>query len=157
VSRAREIEESVRKLIDPIVEREAYELIDVELVPERGRTVLRVTIDSTIGGSIGVDDCSHVSRVVGDALDVEDLISGSYALEVSSPGIFRPLTKPAHFDRAIGQRVKVKTFEKHDNRRVFTGVLEGHSNGILTVDVDGQKFALSLDAVAKANLEPLEL
>jgi ribosome maturation factor RimP len=83
------------------------------------------------------------------------VMGGDYHLEVSSPGLFRPLTKAAHYDRAIGARVKIKTFEKKDNRRVYTGILKAHAEGQLTVEVDGAEFLIPLDDVAKANLEPL--
>jgi len=149
----------VRSLADPVLAHEGYELLDVELVSERGRAILRLYIDSippsTKERGIGVEDCATVSRVVGDLLDVEDAIDGNYTLEVSSPGLFRPLTKPEHWDRHVGERVKVKTFAKHHDRKVFIGILKGREGGSITVDVDGTLFALELVNVAKANLEPL--
>jgi ribosome maturation factor RimP len=157
LSRTQRVVERVKSLAEPVVEREGYELIEVELGSDRGRSVLRLyidTIDSKGAGGVTVEDCSHVSRIVGDLLDVEEVVEGAFTLEVSSPGIFRPLTKPVHFDRAVGERVKVKTFEKHDERRVFTGVLRAHADGQLVMDVDGREYRLSLKDVAKANLEP---
>ena len=161
------IADRVRALVTPVVEREGYELVDVEFVVERGRPILRMYVDTVPPGDesrgVTVDDCSHVSRIVSDLLDVEEEtapiggiggIGGKYNLEVSSPGLFRPLTKPAHFDRVIGQRVRVKTYDKIDERRVFTGTLVGHQDGRVVVDVDGQQYELSLVDVAKANLEP---
>jgi ribosome maturation factor RimP len=92
---------------------------------------------------------------VSDVLDVEDVVPGEYNLEVSSPGLFRPLTKAAHFERAVGERIKVKTYEKQDGRRVFTGILEARDEDRLVVRVDdGQTFEIPLGSVAKANLEP---
>ena len=152
LSRAKKTVERVKSLVEPVVEREGYELVDVELGTDHGRSILRMYIDQPQG--VNVDDCSHVSRIVGDLLDVEDVVEGAFNLEVSSPGLFRPLTKPAHFDRAIGARVKVKTFEKHEDRRVFTGVLRAHEEGHLLMEVDGREYRLSLKDVAKANLEP---
>jgi ribosome maturation factor RimP len=104
---------------------------------------------------VTVDDCSHVSRIVGDLLDVEEVIDGQYHLEVSSPGLFRPLTKPEHFDRAIGAMVKVRTYEKVDGRRTFIGLLKGHEKGILKLEIEGREYDLALEKVAKANLEPV--
>lgn len=153
MSQAKQVVDKVKQLAEPVVEGEGYELVDVEYGSDRGRAVLRLYIDSSMG-SVNVEDCSHVSRIVGDLLDVEDVVAGAYSLEVSSPGLFRPLTKPTHFDRAVGERIKVKTYEKQDDRRVFTGVLKGHADGHLTVDVDGHEYRLSLENVAKANLEP---
>jgi len=156
LSRTQRIVERVKSLAEPVVEREGYELIDVELASDRGRSILRLYIDTLDqkAGGVTVEDCSHVSRILGDLLDVEDVVEGAFTLEVSSPGLFRPLTKPAHFDRAIGERIKVKTFDKHEERRVFTGVLRAHAEGHVTVDVDGREYRLSLKDVAKANLEP---
>lgn len=155
----RAIEDRVRTVIDGVVSSEGYELVDLDFVTERGRPILRLFIDtvppSTPERGVGVEDCTHVSRVVGDILDVEDVVPGEYNLEVSSPGMFRPLTKPEHYDRVIGERVKVKTFDKHYDRRVFVGTLEAHADGKITVEVDGQAFELAIAEVAKANLEPL--
>ena len=149
----------VRSLVEPVVAREGLELVDVQFPSERGRSVLRLFIDTVPPGTktrgVTVDECSSISRVVGDLLDVEDVVPGQYTLEVSSPGLFRPLTKPEHYDRALGERVKIKTFAKLEGRKVFAGVLthrEGQTVGLL---VDGQEFELDLEKVAKANLEPL--
>ncbi len=148
----------VQTLVSDLVEREGYELIDVDFVAERGRQVLRMYIDtippSEAGRAVGIEDCTHISRIVSDLLDVEDVVGGEYNLEVSSPGLFRPLTKPAHFDRAIGERIKVKTYAKQNDRRVFTGVLTRHVEGKLVVQVDGNDHELELADIAKANLEP---
>lgn len=157
-SHASEIAERVKALVDPVAAREGYELVDVEYVMERGRPVLRVYIDTVPPGSeergVTVDDCSHVSRIVSDVLDVEDTIAGEYNLEVSSPGLYRPLTKREHFDRVLGQRVRVKTFEKQENRRVFVGTLLERREDQLIIEVDRARFEVPLGDVAKANLEP---
>jgi ribosome maturation factor RimP len=149
----------IQALVEPVAAREGYELIDTEISVERGRTTIRLFIDTVPPGTeekgVTVDDCAHISRITGDLLEVEDVMGGDYHLEVSSPGLFRPLTKAAHYDRAIGARVKIKTFEKKDNRRVYTGILKAHAEGQLTVEVDGAEFLIPLDDVAKANLEPL--
>lgn len=148
----------VKTLIEGVVTREGFELVDVEMVTERGRPILRLFIDTIPPGTkergVTVDNCSDISRVVSDLLDVEDKIDGEYTLEVSSPGLFRPLTKPEHFDRSLGERVKVKTFDKIEGRRVFTGTLTKREGDRITVSVDGKDFALDLVQVAKANLEP---
>ncbi|MCB9653726.1 MAG: ribosome maturation factor RimP [Deltaproteobacteria bacterium] len=158
VTKSTELVEQIKTLIDPVLGREGYELIDVEYVSDRGRQVLRIYIDTIPPGTaeraIGVDDCSNVSRVVSDLLDVEDVVPGQYHLEVSSPGLFRPLTKPEHFDRSIGARVKVKTFERVGDRKVFTGILTKHEGGLLSIHIDGVERQLELRQVAKANLEP---
>lgn len=150
--------ERAHELVTGVVEQEGYELIDVEFVTERGRAILRMYVDTVPPGDethgVTVDDCSHLSRIISDVLDVEDAVNGNYHLEVSSPGLFRPLTKPAHFERVIGQRVRVKTYQKIEDRRVFTGELVELREGTLIVNVDGRAFELALADVAKANLEP---
>ena len=149
---------NVRERVDKVIAHEGYELVDVEFVPQPGRFILRLFIDTVPPGTrdrgVTVDDCTHVSRIVSDLLDAEDLVAGQYDLEVSSPGLYRPLTKPAHFDRVIGERVKVKLFEKIGDRRVFTGVLVEHAAGRLVLDLGQERVELSLDKIAKANLEP---
>ena len=149
----------VQEITEAVIAAEGYELLDVEYVMERGKPVVRMYIDtvppSTPERGVSVEDCTHVSRTVSDVLDVEDAVPGEYNLEVSSPGLFRPLTKPAHFARATGERVRVKTFDKIDDRRVFVGTLVGGDDDALRIDVDGTTFTVPLADVAKANLEPL--
>lgn len=144
--------------LEPIVARQGFELVDTEMVSERGRSILRLYIDTVPPGTkergVTVEDCSNVSRVVSDLLDVEEMIEGQYTLEVSSPGIFRPLTKHEHYDRALGERVRVKTYDKIEGRRVFTGTLKQREEDRITVQVDGTDFVVPLAQVAKANLEP---
>lgn len=149
----------VRDAIGAVVSREGFELVEVELAQDRGRAILRLYIDTVPPGTkergVTVDHCQHVSRIVGDLLDVENIIDGEYNLEVSSPGIFRPLTKPEHFERAQGERVKVKTYEKIDGRKVFTGLLKAKNETALVIEIDGKDFLVPVQNVAKANLEPL--
>lgn len=148
----------VRAHVDKVVGHEGYELVDVELSPRPGRCTLRLLIDTVPPGTrergVTVDDCTHVSRIVSDLLDAEDLVRMPYDLEVSSPGVFRPLTKAAHFERALGTRVKVKTYEKVEDRRVFTGILVEHAGGRIVLDLGTERVELALEKVAKANLQP---
>ena len=156
MSGQRQTEEKIRVAVEELISQEGYELVEVELTGGAGRQILRLYIDlPNTEAHVSVDDCATVSRVLSDVLDIEDVISSAYTLEVSSPGIFRPLRKPEHFDRAIGERVKVKTFVKQDGRKVFTGVLQERKGELLSVEVDGTVFCLNLADVAKANLEPL--
>ena len=156
---AREQAQRIRSLCEGVIAREGYELVDVELASERGRQILRMFIDTVPPGTsergVGVDDCARVSRMVGDILEVDETLGAAYTLEVSSPGLFRPLTKPEHYDRVVGERVKVKTFAKHEGRKVFTGILKGLQEGMVSVDVDGAVYSVPLEGVSKANLEPL--
>lgn len=161
MSRVRRSEQIERlwSIAEPVVEREGYELIDLELANDRSGAIVRLYVDtippSDASRGVTIDDCTHVSRRVGAVLDEVDPIQGEYRLEVSSPGLFRPLTKPEHFERALGSRVKVKTYEKLDGRRVFIGELRARAEDRLRVSVDGRELEVPLAQVARANLEPL--
>jgi ribosome maturation factor RimP len=99
-----------------------------------------------------------VSRAVSAALDVEDPIQGPYDLEVSSPGLDRPLRTPEHFRKSVGQKVRVRTFgpiSNCDNRKTFVGILKGYEDGKVAVDVDGTLFHVPHGQISKANVEPV--
>ncbi|NOK20474.1 ribosome maturation factor RimP [Corallococcus carmarthensis] len=149
------VEEKAAALLDPIVANEGLELLDVEYVREREGWVLRLFIDKP-GGRVGLDECSQVSRAVDPSLDVEDFIPQEYNLEVSSPGVNRPLKKPAHFERVKGQKVKVKTFGPLGDppRKNFSGTLIGVAADAISVDVEGGgAFIIPFKDIAKAHLE----
>lgn len=146
----------LRSLLEPLVEDLGYELILVELTGG-GSRVLRLYIDAP--GGVLLEDCEEVSRSVGAYLDVEDPISGNYNLEVSSPGVDRPLVKPGHFQRFTGQRVKIRVAQHHMGRRRFTGLLveaddaEASEAGIV-VDVDGEQYEFAYREIDNARLDP---
>lgn len=127
-----------------------YELVGVEYIAQGRHSVLRVYIDSEHG--ITVDDCARVSHQVSGALDVDDPIKGPYTLEVSSPGLDRPLFKPEHFERFAGEQVQIRLAVPLDGRRKFKGVLRGLRDGRVVVDMDGQELLLEFENVDKANL-----
>lgn len=158
-TQAAELRNALRGLIDPVVAREGYELVELEMSSDRGEVIVRLYVDTVPPSSeahgVSIEDCTRVSRQVSEMLDVSDPMEGEYRLEVSSPGVFRPLTKPEHFERVLGARVRVKTHEKLDGRRVFVGELLASSLDRLDVEVDGQRFEIPTMAVAKANLEPM--
>ncbi len=113
----------IRDLIEPVIEDMGYELVLVEMTGDSsGGQILRAYIDAP--GGILLEDCEQVSKQVSAMLDVEDPIKGEYSLEVSSPGLERPLVKPEHFIRFRGSRVKVLTRTAHLGRRRFTGVAD---------------------------------
>ncbi|MBX7115020.1 MAG: ribosome maturation factor RimP [Myxococcaceae bacterium] len=148
------IEQKTRDVAGPIVAGEGMELLDVEYVREREGWVLRLFIDKA--GGVGLEDCQQASRAVETALDVEDIIPQEYSLEVSSPGLNRPLTKPEHFKKVEGQTIKVKTYGPlfEPPRKNFTGKLIGVSEDGVAVDVSGAgRFDISFKDIAKANLE----
>jgi len=107
---------------------------------------------------VSLDACTAVSRAVSAALDVEDPIQGGYDLEVSSPGLDRPLRTPEHFQKFLGCRVRVKTYgplPECENRKTFVGILKSYENSTLGVDVDGRVFRVPHAQVSKANVEPV--
>lgn len=157
--RTNDVRQAVIELVDPLVALEGFELVDVEFIVARGKPILRLFIDTVPPGTpergVSVEDCSQVSRLVSDVLDVEDVVPGEYTLEVSSPGLFRPLTKPEHYARSLGERIKVKTYEKIEGRKTFTGRLdERDEQGVVVTVDDGTRFHIPVVAIAKANLEP---
>ena len=149
------VEARAQELLEPIVAGEGLELLEVEFVREHEGWVLRLFIDKP-GGRVGLDECSQVSRAVDTVLDVEDIVPHEYNLEVSSPGVNRPLKKPAHYERVKGQKVKVKTFGPigEPPRKNFTGTLTEVAADAISVDVEGAgSFRISFKDIAKANLE----
>jgi ribosome maturation factor RimP len=149
------VEARAQELLEPIVAGEGLELLEVEFVREREGWVLRLFIDKP-GGRVGLDECSQVSRAVDTVLDVEDIVPHEYNLEVSSPGLNRPLKKPAHYERVKGQKIKVKTFGPigEPPRKNFTGTLTEVAADAISVDVEGAgNFRISFKDIAKANLE----
>ncbi len=149
--RRKEILRKINALLEPVIEDLGYELVDIEYLMERGRWILRVFIDKE-DERIGIKDCIMVSREISPILDVEDPIEGSYVLEVSSPGLDRPLTKEKHFIKAIGKKVKIKTESPIEGRRNFTGLLENYKDGIVYINVEGKTFSLNINDIEKANL-----
>jgi ribosome maturation factor RimP len=131
-----------------------YELVGVEHFRHGGgASTLRVYIDRE-GSIITLDDCTAVSHQLSGMLDVEDPIPGQYDLEVSSPGLDRPLVFPEHFVRFRGHRVKLRLAEKIEGRRNLDGVLKGEDEGIIRLEVDGQEWEIPLGAVESARLVP---
>ena len=146
---------AIRQLLEPVVEDMGYELVMVEMTGSpSGGQVLRTYIDAP--GGILLEDCEQVSRQVSAILDVEDPIKGEYTLEVSSPGIDRPLVKPEHFQRFQGNQVKVVMREARLGRRRFTGVLAEAGPECVVVEVDGEPYELDYQTMEKANLVGLE-
>lgn len=146
------MDQALLKLLEPVVESVGYELVHVEFV-QGPDAVLRIYIDAP--GGIELDDCGKVSREVSAVLDVEDPLPGAYHLEVSSPGLDRPLTKPEHFERFAGEKVKLTLHEARDGgRRKFTGTLSGIAGGVLTVDCGELTLQCSLDDIEMARLVP---
>lgn len=138
-------------LLSPVLGAMGYELICVEH-QQGGRQRVRLYIDRPEG--IGLEDCEQASRQASAILDVNDLIPGEYVLEVSSPGDDRPLVKPDHFSRFVGQQIRVRTLVPIGGRRNFIGMLISAEIGAITIDVDGQSLTLRLDQLDMARLAP---
>ncbi len=133
--RAKEIVEKVKELLQPILEEGGFELVDIEFVREPAGWVLRIYADRPEGG-ITISDCQWISERIGTVLDVEDIIPYSYNLEVSSPGLDRPLKNQKDFERHKGIVVKIKTTEPLDNQRNFKGeVVSTSERGVTLHDV----------------------
>ena len=138
MSKREEYEQKTEELLEPIVSALGFELVDVEYVKEAGTWYLRAYIDKP--GGIAINDCEVVSRELSDLLDQKDFIDDSYILEVSSPGLGRPLKKERDFARSIGAEVEIRTYRMVEGRKEFTGVLEEYDSESVTVSYeDGTK------------------
>ena len=143
-------EQKLTDMLRPAVEETGKELLGVEFISAGNNSVLRLFIDHENG--IDVDDCAEVSRQVGAILDVEDPISSEYNLEVSSPGVDRPLFELSHFQQVIGETINVKLSMPLNGRRKFKGLLAAIENDTLIIEVDGIDYELVINNVDKANL-----
>ncbi len=145
------VAETVTDLITPVVEMEGFEVVEVRYFRGQGRGTLRITIDKPSG--VTIDDCAQVSRLVGDMLDVHDPIEGAYNLEVSSPGINRPLVREKDFRRFKGEKVYIETKALVGGRRRFKGVLGELNDGAVEIECQDGPHVIGLDQVAKARLD----
>lgn len=144
--------EELTRLLEPTVERLGFELSDLELRTGGRDGVIRVFIDKPEG--VGLADCETVSRQISALLDVEDPVTGHYVLEVSSPGLDRKLTKPAHFERYIGEAVRVRLRFPVEGRKNFRGKLVAASEEQIDVEVDGELHSLAIATIESARLVP---
>ena len=132
MTKTEEYEKRTEELLQPIMEGFGFELVDVEYVKEGSNKILRAYIDKE--GGINIDDCEAVSRALSDALDKDDFIDEAYILEVSSPGLGRPLKKDKDFARSIGQEVDVKLYKAIDGEKTFTGILKSWDDKEITIE-----------------------
>ena len=130
-------EQKAEALAEPIVSSFGFELVDVEYVKEAGTWYLRLYIDKE--GGITIDDCETVSRLFSDKLDEEDFIDDAYIMEVSSPGLGRPLKKEKDFKRSIGKEVEIRTYRPIDKQKEFFGVLAAYDESHVTITLDDQE------------------
>jgi len=145
--------EQVREIVERIVESEGLELVDAQLLGGGIHRVFRLFIEHPAG--VTHEHCEKVSRLVSDAVDAEDLIpGGAYTLEVSSPGVDRPLVKAKDFERFVGSKVKVELKEAIEKSRRFTGKLTAFDGERMTLEIEpGKTLVFALEAIQKANLK----
>lgn len=137
MSRHEEYEQRAAELLEPILANMNFELVDVEYVKEAGSWYLRSYIDKP--GGITVDDCEAVSRQFSDQLDREDFIQDSYIMEVSSPGLDRPLKKEKDFERSLGREVEIRTYRPIEKEKEFYGILCAYDDNSVTIEREDQQ------------------
>ena len=147
--------ERIAKLVTPAIEAMGFELVRVQVSGSQ-RPTLQIMAEPANGRAMSVDDCAEISRAISAVLDVEDPIAGAYSLEVSSPGIDRPLTRAKDYERFLGHEAKVETRELVDGRRRFRGVLKGLDGDRVLVEVPrdqgGPEVTLPIGQIAEARL-----
>ena len=130
-------EQKTEEILNPMVEKHGFELVDVEYVKEGGNWYLRAYIDKP--GGITVDDCEVISRELSDKLDEKDFVEDAYILEVSSPGLGRPLKKEKDFERSLGEEVEVRTYRAVNRQKEFTGILKAYDKDSITIEMENEE------------------
>ena len=151
------VQDDLSRLIRPVVETMGFEYVGLDYLSNPKNRLVRIYIDREPEG-ISIDDCADVSSEVSACLDVEDPISGHYSLEVSSPGVERPLFEPAHYRRFLGERARVQLFapmdDSHGSRRKLVGRILEADDSQVVMEVDGDRVAVSFNDIRRANLKP---
>ncbi len=150
MAKREEYEQRTEQLVLPIIQSNKFELVDVEYVKEGGTWYLRAYIDKP--GGITVDDCEIVNRALGDLLDREDFIEDSYILEVSSPGLGRPLKKETDFVRSQGKEVEIRTYRMVERQKEFRGILKAWDKETVTIETEEGEQVFSRDNIALIRL-----
>ncbi len=140
----------MRELIEPVVQSLGCELWGIDFRPFKASALLRVYIDREDG--VTIDDCSRVSYQLSGVLDVENPIDMPYTLEVSSPGVERPLLNAAHFSRYVGEKVKMRLTRPLDGRRNLVGVIVGVEDDTVNLNVEGDEIAVPLELLSRGRL-----
>lgn len=144
-------EQKAEALLEPIVQANKFELVDVEYVKEAGTWYLRAYIDKE--GGITIDDCEVVSRAFSDKLDQDDFIEDAYILEVSSPGLGRPLKKEKDYVRSMGKELEIRTYRAINKEKEFYGILTAYDNSSVTIECeDGTEKTFQKDEIALIRL-----
>lgn len=134
MTKREQYEQKTEEILLPIIEEHGFELVDVEYVKEGSSWYLRAYIDKP--GGITIDDCEAVSRKLSDILDEKDYIEDAYILEVSSPGLGRPLKKEKDYKRSIGEEVEIRTYRTIKKRKDFIGILKGYDENTVTIETE---------------------
>ena len=143
------IKQQLEQAIEPILKDNFLELVEIDIM--KGKHI-RVRIDK-IKEKISIEDCSNISKEISRTINLEEIASGNYSLEVSSPGIDRPLKKKEHFERFIGEQVKIATKEQIDNENTFVGIIVGVKEEAVVVDNEKTKVEIRFENIIRANLE----
>lgn len=151
MTKREEYEQKTEKMLEPILAENHFELVDVEYVKEGGSWYLRAYIDKP--GGITVDDCEIVNRALGDLLDQDDFIEDSYILEISSPGLGRPLKKERDFERSLGEEVEIRTYRMVNKQKEFRGILKAYDKDTVTIELeDGEESSFERENIALIRL-----
>jgi ribosome maturation factor RimP len=143
----------LQEILEPVVRSEGLILVELQYRAEGSGLVLRLYVDRPQGG-VTLEECAQVSRQAGDLLDVEDVISGRFHLEVSSPGLTRRLRTPRDFEVFAGRAVKVMYLDQEGKSRTLRGRLKGLQGREVVIEAEGRMRALALERLTKANLDP---
>ena len=150
MTRREEYEAKTEQFLLPLLAEHQFELVDVEYVKEAGNWYLRSYIDKP--GGITVDDCEVISRLLSDWLDKEDFIEDSYIMEVSSPGLGRPLKKDKDFERSLGEEVELRLYKPRNRPKEFTGILKAYDKDTVTLEMDGAEEVFERGEIALIRL-----
>lgn len=146
MTRREQYESRTEELLLPILNEHNFELVDVEYIKEAGTWYLRAYIDKE--GGITIDDCELVSRALGDLLDKEDFIEDSYIMEISSPGLDRPLKKEKDFERAMGKAVEIRTYRPIEKQKEFCGILRAYDGAGVTIQDEDRELRFEKKDIA---------
>lgn len=143
-------ESKTEELVAPLIEQNNFELVDIEYVKEGSNWYLRVYIDKP--GGINVDDCELISRALSDKLDEEDFIDDAYILEVSSPGLGRPLKKDKDFERSLGEDVEIKLYRMKDGTKDYRGFLKSYNKEEIVIEDNDEEITFKRSEIALVRL-----
>lgn len=150
MAKREDYEARTEALVKPLTDANSFELVDVEYVKEGANWYLRIYIDKE--GGINVDDCELISRALEEKLDSENFIDDAYILEVSSPGLTRPLKKEKDYARSIGKLVEIKTFKPLEKRKEFAGYLVSYDSSVVVINEDETEITIERSNIAMIRL-----